>query len=450
VKDLTQGSIPRHLIELASFIAVSMVVQTLYFLVDLYFVSSLGGPAIAGVGLAGNLMMVILALTQMLGVGTTSLIAQAAGRRDPSDAQSVFDQSCLLSVLLGFAFLLCGLLFQDAYCRWLSADAATLAAAKGYLKYLVPAFALQFALVSMSSALRATGVVKPTMVVQVLTVAINAILAPVLIVGWGTGLAMGTEGAGLATLIALIAGVAALSIYFIKHATFVRFSKAAFTARIEIWKRLIAIGLPSGGEFLIMAIYSAFVYSIIRDQGADAQAGFGVGVRLMQSLFLPVMAVSFAASPLAAQNFGAMKADRVRQTFRSAAIMAAGLMSVMTILCHLSPESMVKIFTSDPPVITYATDYLRILSWGFVAFGLTFTSSAMFQAIGNAWPALLSSVLRLLIFVFPALWLSHRTGFVLTHLWYLAVSAGTAQCLFSLALLRREFARRLDFQNPIR
>jgi Na+-driven multidrug efflux pump len=145
-----------------------------------------------------------------------------------------------------------------------------------------------------------------------------------------------------------------------------------------------------------------------------------------------------------------MKADRVRQTFRSAAIMAAGLMSVMTILCHLSPESMVKFFTSDPPVITYATDYLRILSWGFVAFGLTFTSSAMFQAIGNAWPALLSSVLRLLIFVFPALWLSHRTGFVLTHLWYLAVSAGTAQCLFSLALLRREFARRLDFQNPIR
>ncbi len=445
MKDLTQGSIPRHLIELASFIAISMVVQTLYFLVDLYFVSSLGGPAIAGVGLAGNLMMVILALTQMLGVGTTSLIAQAAGRRDQADAQSVFDQSCLLSVVLGCTFLLFGLIFQDSYCRWLSADAATLAAANGYLKYLVPAFALQFAQVSMSSALRATGVVKPTMVVQVLTVAINAILAPVLIVGWGTGIPMGTEGAGLATLIALIIGVAALSLYFVKNASFVRFSSASFTPHIDIWKRLLAIGLASGGEFLIMAIYSAFVYSIIRDQGADAQAGFGIGVRLMQSLFLPVMAVSFAASPLAAQNFGAMKADRVRETFRTAAIMAASLMSVMTILCHLSPDALVKFFTSDPPVIIYAADYLRILSWGFLAFGLTFTSSSLFQAMGNAWPALLSSVLRLLIFVFPALWLSHRTDFELTHLWYLAVSAGTAQCLFSLALLRREFARRLVF-----
>ena len=194
-----------------------------------------------------------------------------------------------------------------------------------------------------------------------------------------------------------------------------------------------------------MAVYSAFVYSIIRDQGADAQAGFGVGVRLMQSLFLPVMAVSFAASPLAAQNFGALKAARVRETFRAAAIMAASLMLVMTILCHLSPDSLVKFFTSDPPVITYATDYLRIVSWGFLAFGLTFTSSAMFQAMGNAWPGMLSSVLRLLIFVFPALWLSHRAGFALTDLWYLAVAAGAAQCLFSLAPLQREFTLRLAF-----
>lgn len=425
-----------------------MVVQTLYFLVDLYFVSSLGGAAIAGVGLAGNLMMVILALTQMLGVGTTTLIAQAAGRRDQVDAQSVFDQSSLLSVVLGIAVLGFGMIFRDAYCRWLSADAATLAAATGYLKYLVPAFALQFALVSMSSALRATGVVKPTMMIQVLTVAVNAILAPVLIIGWGTGIPMGTEGAGLATLIALVVGVAALSVYFVKNASFVRFSRAALSPRLEIWTRLFAIGLPAGGEFLIMAVYSAFVYSIIRDQGADAQAGFGVGVRLMQSLFLPVMAVSFAASPLAAQNFGAMKADRVRQTFRSAAIMAASLMLVMTILCQLSPDSLVRVFTSEPPVINYATDYMRILSWGFLAFGLTFTSSSLFQAMGNAWPALLSSIMRLLIFVFPALWLSHRAGFALTDLWYLAVASGAAQCLFSLALLRREFALRLAFDFP--
>src|SRR5215510_372940 len=101
MKDLTQVSIPRHIVELSSFLALSMLLQTLYFLVALYFVSSLGGAVIAGVGLAGNLMMVILAGTQMLGVGTTSLIAQAAGRKDRDDAQAVFDQSCILTLLAG-------------------------------------------------------------------------------------------------------------------------------------------------------------------------------------------------------------------------------------------------------------------------------------------------------------------------------------------------------------
>lgn len=425
--------------------AVSMLLQTLYFLVDLYFVSSLGGAAIAGVGLAGNLMMVILALTQMLGVGTTSLIAQAAGRRDQSDAQAIFDQSCLLSLIVGGGVLAFGLALRDAYCRWLSADAATLASATGYLAYLVPSFALQFAMVSMGAALRATGIVKPTMIVQMLTVGLNIALAPVLIAGWGTGRPMGTAGAGLATLIAVGAGVAALSFYFVGNAGFVRFTSSMWRPRMDVWKRLLAIGLPSGGEFVMLSIYSALVYSIIRAQGAAAQAGFGVGVRLMQSLFLPVMAVSFAASPLAGQNFGARRADRVRETFRVAALIGSAVMALMTVLCHLSPDGLVRLFTADPAVIGYAADYLRIISWGCVAYGLTMTSSAMFQAIGNAWPALISSAARLVLFAIPALWISRRTGFQLRELWYVGVAVGIAQCGLSLTLLRREFGRRLVF-----
>jgi putative MATE family efflux protein len=443
MKDLTQGSIPRHLVELSSFLAVSMVLQTLYFLVDLYFVSSLGGAAIAGVGLAGNLMMLILALTQMLGVGTTSLIAQAAGRRDRDDAQLVFDQSCLLTLLAAASVLAGGLLLRMPYCRWLSADQAVVDAASSYLKWLVPSFSLQFALVSMGSALRATGIVKPGMMVQMLTVGLNAILAPVLIVGWGTGRPMGAAGAGLATLIAVAAGVLALGLYFVGKEKYVQFRAEGLRVRLAVWKRLLSIGLPAGGEFVMLAVYTGLVYWIIRGRGASAQAGFGVGVRLMQSLFLPVMAVSFGASPLAGQNFGARKFDRVRQTFRVAAWMTAAIMLFMTVICHISPEALVRIFAHEEVVVASGAEYLRIVSWGFIAYGLSYATSAMFQAIGNTWPSLFSSALRVSVFAIAGLWISRQPGFEPRHLWYLAASVGVMQCVVSYTLLQREFARRL-------
>ena len=100
MKDLTQGSVIRHLLHMASFLAVSMLVQTLYLLADLYWVGRLGKEAIAAVGVAGNLMMVVLALTQMLGVGTTTLIAQAAGRKDQAHAERAFNQSLVMSIVV--------------------------------------------------------------------------------------------------------------------------------------------------------------------------------------------------------------------------------------------------------------------------------------------------------------------------------------------------------------
>src|SRR5438067_1932905 len=121
MKDMTQGSVTRHLLEMSAFIAVSMLIQTLYLLADLYWVGSLGKEAIAAVGLSGNLMMVVLALTQALGVGTTTLISQAAGRKDQRKAELAFNQSFVLSLLVGLGLAVCSFAVRDPYCRWLSA-----------------------------------------------------------------------------------------------------------------------------------------------------------------------------------------------------------------------------------------------------------------------------------------------------------------------------------------
>src|SRR5256712_8151689 len=125
MKDFTQGSVIKHLLHMSAFLAASMLVQTLYLLADLYWVGHLGKEAIAAVGVAGNLTMIVLALTQMLGVGTTTLIAQAAGRKDQARAELVFNQSFVMSILIAFALGIVGFLVRPAYCDWLSADTAT-------------------------------------------------------------------------------------------------------------------------------------------------------------------------------------------------------------------------------------------------------------------------------------------------------------------------------------
>src|SRR5438552_12605070 len=110
MKDLTQGSVTRHLLHMSAFLAVSMLVQTLYLLADLYWVGSLGKEAIAAVGVAGNLMMIVLALTQMLGVGTTTLISQAAGQKNQPRAELAFNQSFMMSIVIAVALGIFGFL----------------------------------------------------------------------------------------------------------------------------------------------------------------------------------------------------------------------------------------------------------------------------------------------------------------------------------------------------
>jgi Na+-driven multidrug efflux pump len=176
-----------------------MIFQTLYFLVDLYFVAELGDAAVAGVGAGGTLMFVIMALTQVLGVGAVALIAQAVGRRDRADANLVFNQSVLFAVACAVATLLGGYALAGFYVASIAADAATHAQGVTYLYWFLPGLALGFAQVVMGSALRGTGIVKPTMAIQALTVLLNAVLAPVLIAGWGTGYAMGVAGGARST-----------------------------------------------------------------------------------------------------------------------------------------------------------------------------------------------------------------------------------------------------------
>src|SRR5437588_480534 len=350
MKDLTQGSITRALVAMAVPIAIGMLFQTLYLLVDLYFVARLGDAAIAGVSSAGTAGFVILALTQMLGVGTVALVSHAVGRKDQAEANLVFNQSVLLSAICGVLTLVAGFVAVGVGCLW---------------------------------------------------------------------------------------------VYFVRLEHYVGLDPQQWRPHPALIRRILNVGLPAGGEFLMLFVILAVIYWVIRGFGPAAQAGFGVGGRVMQGLFLPVMALAFAVTPVAGQNFGARRYERVRETFRQATALSSALMLALTLLCQWRSEWFIEVFTRQPDAVEVGATYLRVIAWNFLATGLIFSCSGMFQALGNTWPSLASSGARLLTFVLPAVLLSTLPHFTLMQVWYLSVASVTLQALTSLALLRREFRRRL-------
>src|SRR5438105_4806 len=444
MKDLTTGSVTRHLLHMSAFLAMSMVVQTLYLLADLYWVGHLGKEAIAAVGVAGNITMIVLALTQMLGVRTTTLISQAAGRKDQPHAELAFNQSFVMSIVIAFALGVVGFILRPAYCDWLSADAATATLAKAYLLWFLPGLLLQFPLVALGSALRATGIIKPAVGFQVLSVLLNIVLAPLLIFGIGPWPKLGVTGAALATFISILVADVLMVIYFEKKYHYLRFRFPLFRPQTKICGAMLKIGVPAGAEFLLLFVYILLVYVIIRGFGPAAQAGFGVGARVMQALFLPVVALSFAVSPVVGQNFGGRHGDRVRQSIYSAIGLGSIMMLFLTLGAQFSSATIIRVFSKDPAVIAFGSEYLRIVSINFIAAGIAFTTSSAFQGIGNTLPPLISSMTRLALFALPAILLSFHPGFQIRHVWYLSVGSIVFQACLNLFLLWRELHRKLS------
>jgi putative MATE family efflux protein len=448
VRDLTQGSITTHLLGMAAFIGVSLIFQTMYFIVDLYFVSRLGSAAIAGVSASGNVFFLALAASQLISIGVMATVAQAVGKKDEAEANLFSDQAISMSLLFGAVMLVLGYAFGDAGVDALTADAESAAAGRAYLFAFLPQLALMFPVSAMTSALRGAGVTMPTMVLQTATIVLNAILAPVLIAGWGTGVALGAAGAGWASSIAAFVGTVALVFMFPRVQKYLRLHVNSLKPKFDAWRRLIFIGLPTSLEFLMMFVIFIVIYFVIRDFGAEAQAGFGIGGRIMQSIFLPAMAVAFAAAPIAGQNFGAKHYDRVRETFRVTALISCGIMLTLTLLCHISPGLLARPFTDDPAVLAISNDYLQVVSWNFVFSGLVMAAGSMFQGMGDTRPSLLASATRTVTFVAPALWMSTQPWFTLHHVWLLSVGSVIAQCALAMWLLLRTFKRKLPAAAP--
>jgi putative MATE family efflux protein len=438
VHDMTLGSVRGHIVRMTLFVLAGLAIQTLYALVDIYWVGRLGKQAVAAVALSSNLGFAALAVTQMLSVGCVALVSQAAGKKQHAEVQRLFNQAQSLSAFAGVAFLTAGFAVRRTYVERLSPDAHTAELASTFLLTFIPALALQFTMVGLGSTLRGIGDMKPGLIAQIASVLLNMVLAPILVFGWFGGHPLGVAGASIATLVSTAAAIGGLIVYLARGDTFLRVKVSEWWPDLSVWRRMVGIGLPAGTEFLLMTIMFGVIYVVTRPFGAHAQAGFGVGSRIVQAGFMPAVALSFASAAVVGQNFGSRQHGRVREAAREATKLVIAVMLVFTVACHVAPEALMRLFTDEPGVVVAGVDYLKTVSYAYVASGIVFTAAGVFQGLGNTWPSLMASAVRATTFVAVVLWLSHQPGFAVRTIWIVSVSAGLLQLALQLTLLRRE------------
>lgn len=423
--------------------AVIMLVSVAHQLITLYFISDIGAHAIAGVSTAGNVGYIVSALGQVLNVGISALVAQSAGRKDFRDISVLHNQSLVLACVSGLSIVFLLFLFTPLYMRALTTDDAVVQAGVEFIWWASPGFGLLFFVMTINATLRGLGLTVAPMAIGVLIIIGDAVFAFLLIPGHAFIPAFGLAGAGAASTLSIAVGLVVLWIYFHRTEPNVITSRSLQQPRRDVWRRIFDIGLPAGAELVLMFLSIAVIYAVIRDQGAQTQAGFGIGFRVLQTVLLPAVAIAFTAGPLTGQNFGAQNTARVREVFRTTATIVIVVTLVTSALVQWQTRVLLSPFDADAATLDTATLFLELMSWTFVAQGLVYTCGFMFQGLGNTRPALVSAATRFVVFSVPAVLLSQRADFRADQVWYLLTASVAVQALVSLWLLQVEFKRKL-------
>jgi putative MATE family efflux protein len=417
-----------------------VLVQSLYLVVDIYFVTQLGPSVAAGVSSAGTVLYITTALGQMISVGTIARVSQAIGQRDRVEANCTFNQALLLSAIVASATMFFGYSLSDDYMSALAGDAVAQASGEVYLAWMFPGLFAGFLQVTMAAGLRSVGITQPVMFIQVSTVALNIVLAPILVLGWLSGSPYGVAGAGLASTIAAVAGLAATTAYVLVAKQPMHFLSFMCWPRLRYWKQILAVGGPAGAELILSFIYMTIMFWVVGPYGADAQAALGIGSRLLQSLmFVPVIAIGFAAAPIVGQNIGAGLLARARETFGRATALCIGCMTVSIAVTQWRPDTLMRLFTPESGVVTIGTEFLRWMSLALLPQAVIFACSSVFQGMGNTRPALISSASRLFLFVPLAMIFTSVQPATLEWFWIAALGTAFFQAGVSFYLLSREF-----------
>ena len=397
----------------------SMLVQSLYNVVDSIFVSQIGEDALTAVSLAFPLQMLIIAFALGVGVGVNSLIARKLGEGNKDAASQTASTGIFLAIINAILFLLMGLFFTKFFMQMFSNDATIVDMGTSYLSIvLIFSFGV-FVEIACSRILQATGNMIIPMISQLIGAITNIILDPILIFGLLGLPAMGIKGAAVATVIGQIFSmIFSLTMFKIKtHDVHIQIRgfRPQMSTVIDIYK----VGLPTIVMNAIGSVTTTFLNAILITFSSTAVAIFGIYFKLQSFVFMPV--------------FGANNQKRFKHTFLLATLTSFVIMTLGTLLFWFFPAELLSLFNGTPELISMGIYVLRVLSLCFIPASFGIMISTMFQAIGHGFKSLVMSLLRQLIIIIPSAWLFAQL-FGLDGIWFCYPLAEAICCIIFIPL----------------
>lgn len=415
--DLTTGPIFRHLVRLSIPLVLSMLMQTLYNLVDLYFVGRLGSDAVAAVSIAGNAFFIILGLSVVVGTGATTLISQAWGRKEPGQADRIFGQSLYLALLIGAGAGITGFFGAERFIEFFGGQGDSLRYGARYFRIFAVSFTSLIVLFTIGSAFRGAGNTKTPMLIMAQSTLLNLVLDPILIFGLLGFPRLGVAGAAWASLAAQVYALGVYAWLIVKGRSPVRPRGFRFDRSLA-WKSL-AIGLPSGISYYFLAFNLMITYRVVTEYGTEALASLGVGFRILQAGYLPIVAITSAAAILIGQNYGAGLIHRVRRTFKTGWLAAVVGMVGISAVQLIFTRDLLGFFGRDPALLDFGTTYLTIYALANPVVGSIMACTSTFQGLGKTYPNLIGAFTDNALFALAVLTLPGLMGWGFAAIWWM-------------------------------
>ncbi|GAB1463275.1 MATE family efflux transporter [Pedobacter sp.] len=402
--DYTTISIRKAIVLLAIPMMLEMIMESVFVLVDLYFVGHLpnSAEAIQIVGLTESVLTIIYSLAMGLGMAATAVVARRIGEKNSEAAAKAGMQTIALALTVVIVISLAGLIFAKEILLLMGASETTATAGVTFMQIMMGTSVVIMLLFLINGIFRGAGNAAIAMQSLWLANIINIILCPILIRGFGPIPAMGLTGAALATAIGRGTGVLFQIYHLAKGSGNLKMKLAYLKPQIEQMKAIVKIAAPAVLQFIIASCSWIFLAELVATTGGDhGSAGYQIALRLMMFFMLPAWGLSNAAATLVGQNMGAGSMDRAEHAVLLTIKYSMIFMGVVMVLFLACGHFFTAFFTEDQQVRTIAVEALRILSYGFILYGIGMVLISTFNGAGDTWTPTKINIVAFWLFQIP-------------------------------------------------
>ena len=369
-KDFTKEKVGKAIFLLSVPMVLEMAMESVFAIADIFFVSKLGAETVAVVGITESLMTIIYSLGIGLGTAATAMVSRRIGEKKPEKAARAAGQAIILGSMASIILAVPGMIFYREILVLMGVDPASSRELGSYTLILLGSNIVIMLLFINNAIFRSSGDAAISMKVLGIANLLNIILDPILIFGIGPFPALGIKGAAIATTIGR--GLAVIYQFYLlfggKHR--VRLSLHDLKPDWRIIRNLLQLSAGATGQYLIATSSWIFLVRVIALFGSQVVAGYTIAIRVMFFMLMPSWGISNASATLVGQNLGAERPDRAAHAIRITGLVNMIFLGIIGLIIALVPDAFIRIFIDDPDVIQYGASCLRILSYGFIAYGL--------------------------------------------------------------------------------